>query len=131
MNENIIILVADDDEGSYVLIDLFLRRAGLKNKILRFYNGQETLDYLFNQNNNPDTKHVLLLDIRMPKVDGITVLEELKKSKKYSQMPVLMVTTSYDPQNVKKCEQLGCSEYLVKPIDNDFVEKVKQYLVSS
>ena len=131
IDDNVTIIVADDDEGSYVLINLFLRRSGLKNKIIRFFNGEETLNYLFNENHSSEEKYLILLDIRMPKVDGITVLEEIKKSEKYSDIPVLMVTTSYDPQNVERCKQLGCDEYIVKPIDTVFVEKVKQYLMAS
>ena len=131
MNDNTIILIADDDEGNVVLIKLFLRRAGIKNEIIRFYNGQETLDYLFGKNNKPDNNYLLLLDITMPKFDEITVLKKVKKNQKFAKMPVLMLTGSYDPHNIELCKQLGCNEYCIKPIDNVFVENVKKYLLSA
>ena len=75
-----VILIADDDAGHARLIEKNLQRAGLHNPILRFENGQDILDFLFGRGEGPkrmsDTPYLLLLDIRMPKVDGVEVLRQ-------------------------------------------------------
>jgi CheY-like chemotaxis protein len=56
----------------------------------------------------------------MPKMDGIEVLETLKKDELLKKIPVIMVTTSSDPKNIERCKELGCFGYVVKPLQNDF-----------
>ncbi len=131
MTRDVIILVADDDEGHARLIEKNLRRAGLQNEIRRFADGQEILDFLFRRGEAPgrddDTPYLLLLDIRMPKVDGVEVLRQLKADPELRKIPVSMLTTTDDPREVERCHGLGCSNYLVKPVDYDrFSEAMKQ-----
>lgn len=119
------ILIAEDDDGHAELIIENLRDAGINNKIVRFRDGQETLDFFFSPQQAPDTgKHrvhgqayMLLLDIRMPKVDGIEVLRQIKSDPELRKMPVLMLTTTDDPREIEKCYSLGCSCYITKPLD--------------
>ena len=131
MTRDVIILVADDDEGHARLIEKNLRRAGLQNEIRRFADGQEILDFLFGRGEgvirSADTPYLLLLDIRMPKVDGVEVLRQLKADPELRKVPVSMLTTTDDPREVERCHGLGCSNYLVKPVDYErFSEAMKQ-----
>ena len=131
MRREVVILVADDDDGHARLIEKNLTRVGLHNEIVRFANGQEILDFLFRRGDGrkrtPDTSYLLLLDIRMPKVDGVEVLRQLKQDPELRKIPVSMLTTTDDPREVERCHSLGCSNYLVKPVDYDkFAEAIKQ-----
>ncbi|RYD24344.1 MAG: response regulator [Verrucomicrobiaceae bacterium] len=119
-HSEVVILVADDDEGHVRLIEKNLRRAALVNRIERFEDGQEVLDYLFcrsSRHREKGTPYLLLLDIRMPKVDGLEVLRQLKHDMELRKIPVIMLTTTDDPQEVERCYLLGCSNYIVKPVD--------------
>ena len=131
IRREVVILVADDDDGHARLIEKNLTRVGLHNEIVRFANGQEILDFLFRRGDGrkraPDTSYLLLLDIRMPKVDGVEVLRQLKQDPELRKIPVSMLTTTDDPREVERCHSLGCSNYLVKPVDYDkFAEAITQ-----
>jgi CheY-like chemotaxis protein len=131
MSHEVVILVADDDAGHARLIEKNLQRAGLHNPVVRFENGQEILDFLFGQGTGakrtPGMPYLLLLDIRMPKVDGVQVLAQIKAEPSLRKMPVIMLTTTDDPREVARCHQLGCSSYLVKPVDYErFSDVIKQ-----
>ncbi len=131
MTRNVIILIADDDAGHARLIEKNLIRAGLFNKILRFEDGQEILDFLFRTGEGPkrsiDAAYFLLLDIRMPKVDGVEVLRHLKSDPELRKIPVSMLTTTDDPREVNRCHSLGCNNYIVKPVDYDkFSDAIRQ-----
>jgi CheY-like chemotaxis protein len=131
MKKEVIVLIAEDDDGHATLIERNLRRAGLLNEIVRFKDGQETLDFLFGKNKGPkckpDTAYMLLLDIRMPKVDGVEVLRQVKADKVLKKLPIIMITTTDDPREVEICHNLGCSSYITKPIEYDnFMEAVRQ-----
>jgi CheY-like chemotaxis protein len=126
-----VILVVEDDEGHARLIEKNLTRAGLHNDIQRFANGQAVLDFLFRQGPGPhrtfDKPYLLLLDIRMPQVDGIEVLRQVKADPELRKVPVIMLTTTDDPREVERCHQIGCSSYIVKPVDYDkFAEAIKR-----
>jgi CheY-like chemotaxis protein len=130
MTREVSILIADDDAGHARLIEKNLSRAGLHNPIRRFENGQEVLDFFFGKGNGPhrkaETPYLLLLDIRMPKVDGVEVLRQLKQSSGLRKVPVVMLTTTDDPREIDRCHGLGCNSYIVKPVDYDkFAETVK------
>jgi len=114
------ILLAEDDDGHALLVKSALRKAGFQNPVVRFCDGQEALDFLLGPEGplqNPNTPMVLLLDIRMPKVDGIQVLRRIRESAGFDAMPVVMVTTMDDPGEMTRCHRLGCNLYLVKPVD--------------
>jgi CheY-like chemotaxis protein len=118
----VVILVADDDAGHARLIEKNLRRAALGNRIERFEDGQQVLDFLFGRGTRkrePEMAYFLLLDIRMPKVDGVEVLRQLKQDPELRKIPVIMLTTTDDPREVERCHALGCSNYIVKPVDYD------------
>jgi len=119
------LLIAEDDDAHAVLIRSNLRRAGLTNRTLRFRDGQEVLDFLGDEGLVPGS-YLLLLDIRMPRVDGVEVLRTLKQSPVLRRIPVVMVTTTDDPAEVERCHDLGCSSYITKPVEYDkFVEAIR------
>lgn len=131
MTQEVVILVADDDNGHARLIEKNLQRAGLHNPVVRFENGQDVLDFLFaggeGARRKPDVPYLLLLDIRMPKVDGIEVLRRIKADPDLRKVHVSMLTTTDDPREVSRCHDLGCNNYLVKPVDYEkFAEAIKQ-----
>jgi CheY-like chemotaxis protein len=133
MNEvsgEVVILIAEDDDGHARLIEKNLSRAGLHNRIERFDNGQAVLDFLFRRGRGAwralDTPYLLLLDIRMPQVDGVEVLRQVKQDPQLRKVPVIMLTTTDDPREVERCHAIGCASYMVKPVDYEkFAEAIK------
>ncbi|PAW77309.1 MAG: hypothetical protein B9S27_08265 [Opitutia bacterium Tous-C8FEB] len=113
------ILIADDDEGHAILIRENLEAAGLRNPIRHFRDGQAVLDFLLRDPARADGPFLVLLDIRMPKVDGIEVLRRLKADANLRKIPVIMLTTTDDAREVTRCHELGCNVYLQKPVDYD------------
>lgn len=131
MNKEVIILLAEDDEGHAGLIRKNLDRAGIVNQILHFKDGQEIIDFLFRRGNGPhrvtEAAYVILLDIRMPKIDGTEVLRMIKADPELKKIPVIIVTTNDDPQEVTNCHNIGCNNYITKPIEYDkFVAAIRQ-----
>ncbi|NLH16563.1 MAG: response regulator [Phycisphaerae bacterium] len=121
MKKEFSIVVAEDDLGHYTLIQKNLFRMGFRSRILHFSDGQQVLDYLFLRGDGPhreiDKSYLLLLDIRMPKVDGIEVLRQVKADPELRTIPVIMLTTSDDENSIQQCRELGCVDYVVKPLD--------------
>lgn len=131
MTQEVVIIIAEDDAGHARLIEKNLTRVGLHNPIRRFENGQDVLDFLFQRGPGPhrknDTAYLLLLDIRMPKVDGVEALRQIKEDPFLRKLPVIMLTTTDDPREIERCHLLGCNSYIVKPVDYDkFAEAIKQ-----
>lgn len=131
MTQEVVIIIAEDDAGHARLIEKNLGRVGLHNPIQFFENGQEVLDFLFRRGPGPhrksDTAYLLMLDIRMPKVDGVETLRQVKEDDSLRKLPVIMLTTTDDPREIQRCHQLGCNSYIVKPVDYDkFAEAIKQ-----
>ena len=119
MKKELTIILAEDDEGHATLIKRNLKRSGLLNEIIHFKDGQETLDFLNNvkdKNGKNNLPSLLLLDIKMPKVNGIEVLRQVKQDPSLKKMPVIMITTTDDPRGkIATCHELGCSNYITKP----------------
>jgi len=131
IEDGMVIMVTEDDEGHALLITRNLRRAGIKNEILHFKHGQEVLDFLLQKGDVPrrtkNTPYLLLLDINMPNVDGIEVLRQIKQNEKLRKIPTIMVTTTDDPKEIEKCYELGCSVYITKPVSYEkFIDAIKR-----
>ena len=129
MNKDIIILIAEDDRGHFILTEHCLRRAGIENEIIQLTDGQEFFDYIYGNGKGPQLKpgqkYILLLDIRMPKVDGIQVLEKIKQDEDMKDIPVIIISTSDNPSYIQKCRELGCVEYIVKPLGQNLVDAIE------
>ncbi len=115
--KELIILIAEDDDGHAELIQQGLRDSGVCNEMLRFANGEEIWDFLSNREKNSNKTYLLLLDINMPLMDGVEVLEKMKQDEMLKKIPVIMLTTTDDPREVEKCYELGCNVYITKPVD--------------
>ena len=131
MNQEVVILIAEDDEGHAGLIRKNLFRAGIANRLLHFKDGQEVMDFLLRKGDGPQRQssvpYVLLLDIRMPRLDGVEVLAQVKTDPELCKLPVIMITTTDDPREVTQCHALGCSNYITKPLDYEsFVRAIRQ-----
>lgn len=130
MQNDVVILIAEDDLASFTLTKRCLVRAGIANEIKRFADGREILDFFFPDGGLSDfdnnRKYLLLLDIRMPKVDGLEVLDKMKRNDHLKDIPVIIVTTSDAPENVHRCHNLGCDHYIVKPITEKFLEVIEE-----
>jgi CheY-like chemotaxis protein len=121
------ILIVDDDEGHAILIRENLEAAGLRNRIEHFSDGQAILDFFARRPVNGSDSYLVLLDIRMPKVDGIEVLRRIKSDPELSRLPIIMLTTTDDSREVERCYELGCSVYIQKPVDYDrFAEAIRR-----
>ena len=131
MHKEVVILLAEDDEGHAGLIRKNLTRGHILNELLHFKDGQEILDFLFQIGDGPQRQpgasYVLLLDIRMPKIDGTEVLVQVKTDPELRKIPVIMITTTDDPREVERCHAMGCNNYITKPVDYDkFVNSIRQ-----
>ncbi len=125
----ITILIAEDDDGHAELIEKHLRRSGIVNSIIRTRDGQDTLDRVYGEGpytqQGPLEAFILLLDINMPKLSGPDVLRKIRSNVTTFRVPVFMLTTTENPVEIQHCYELGCNEYIVKPVDYEvFVETI-------
>lgn len=121
------ILIVDDDEGHAILIRENLEAAGLPNRIEHFRDGQALLDFFSGHPPECAGSYLVLLDIRMPKIDGIEVLRRLRANARLGRLPVIMLTTTDDTREVERCYALGCNVYIQKPVDYDrFAEAIRR-----
>jgi len=130
MNEDMVILIAEDDAGHFQLIKKNLWLACVNNDILLFKDGRQILDFLLKTGDGPhmdETKqYIVLLDVRMPRVDGLDVLKKMKEDERLRKIPVIMLTTTGESGMIEESYNLGCSCYMVKPVDyHRFMEAVQ------
>ena len=121
------ILMAEDDDGHARLVQERFESVGVYNPIVRFKDGKETWEFLSGTGVEAGKAYLLLLDIRMPGLDGIEVLRRVKQDARLKNMPVIMLTTTDDPKEISVCYELGCNNYLTKPVEFEkFAEVVKR-----
>jgi CheY-like chemotaxis protein len=114
------ILLVEDDPDDAELTLRALRRSGLSNEIVVARDGQEALDLLFGEGASADRAAmpgVILLDLKLPRVDGLEVLRRIKGDVRTSAIPTVVLTSSMDLQDVVGCYELGVNSYIVKPVD--------------
>ncbi len=126
--ETVTIVVVEDDDGHATLVERNLRRAGLNNPVIRLRDGQEAVDHFFGPHGQQHASDcVLLLDINMPRIDGVDVLRRLKSDPSTSSIPTIMLTTTDDPREINRCYQLGCNVYITKPVEYEaFIEAIRR-----
>ncbi|MBN2125804.1 MAG: response regulator [Deltaproteobacteria bacterium] len=126
------ILLVEDDEAHAELTKRAIRKAGNANRIDIVSDGEEALDYLFNRGNYADENRfpspgLILLDIKLPGLDGIEVLKAIKEDAKLRQIPVIMLTTSEREEDISLSYRHHANSYLTKPVGfKEFEEKVRQ-----
>jgi len=126
MRKNPRILIAEDDEGQAFLLKKRLSRIYINRKIIHFINGNELLEYVkkLTVTNFKENPCLLLLDLRMPNMDGIEVLRNLAESKKLQYIKTIIITTSDNPEDIALCYSFGCSNYITKPVDFNKLSEV-------
>ena len=126
------ILLVEDNMNDAELTIRELKRSHLANNMFHVKNGEEALDFIFAQNkyerkrNGSCALKVILLDINMPKVNGIEVLEKLKSNEKTKDIPVVVLTSSQESTDIQRCYKLGANSYIAKPVSFDaFTHAIK------
>ncbi|MGV2287336.1 response regulator [Trinickia sp. YCB016] len=130
-SQSVSIILIEDDDGHATLIQRNLRRAGLTNGFIRLTDGQEAIDYFFGDDarfeHDALSAPVILLDLKMPRIDGLEVLRRLKTDPRTASLPVIMLTTTDDPREIERCYELGCNVYVTKPVESEaFIEAVRR-----
>jgi CheY-like chemotaxis protein len=131
MNELKRILLAEDDPRDIELTLAALSENKLVNDVVVVRDGEEALDYLYRRGrfaSRPEGQPVVvLLDLKMPKVDGIEVIRQLKSDEKMRTLPLVVLTSSRESRDLEECYRLGVNAFVVKPVHfGAFVEAVKE-----
>jgi len=124
-----IIVVEDNPDHTRMIIRTLKKRSNLMNEIIHFSNGQEVLDFIFKMQEEKTTKQLhpilILLDVKMPIKNGFEVLEAIRSEKHCINIPVVMLTTTANSEDVARALKLGANDYIVKPLKYDeFTEKI-------
>jgi DNA-binding response OmpR family regulator len=125
------ILMVEDDPKDVELSMTALEDYNLVNEVVVASDGEEALDYLFCrgrfQDRSSDNPAVILLDLKLPKVDGLEVLKEIKSDAKLKMIPVVVLTSSKEEKDMVTSYKLGVNAYVVKPVDfHEFVNAIKE-----
>ncbi len=123
------ILLVEDNPSDLELTLHALKRHNLANRIQIVRDGAEALEFLFGPDGNTVDyiPRVILLDLKLPKVDGLEVLQKIKGNPKTQAIPVVVLTSSREERDLVESYRLGVNSYIVKPVDfNQFIDAVKQ-----
>ncbi len=126
-NEVEIILVEDNPDDAALTMRAF-KSHKLGNSLVHLKDGQEAFDYIFHGKEFhgrqfTDRPKVILLDLKMPKINGIEVLERVKGDSTTKHIPVVILTSSEEDPDIKRCYELGANSYIVKPVEFDNFSK--------
>jgi CheY-like chemotaxis protein len=121
----------EDDEGHARLIERNIRRSGVNNEVVPFTNGTAALRYLLGSDGSAlDRKGealLVLLDLNLPDMTGIDILRRVKQNKYLKCTPVVVLTTTDDQLEIKRCYELGCNVYITKPVNYEsFANAIRQ-----
>ena len=124
MNNGVEIVLVEDDPNDAELIIRVLKKHNLSNKIIHLKDGAEALDFLlargaYAQRTNCRTPKVVLLDLKLPKLNGIEVLQQIKSNERTKNVPVVVLTSSKEERDLKEAYELGVNSYVTKPINFD------------
>jgi two-component system response regulator len=131
MEEKMILLVEDNPDDEALTLRAF-RKNNIKNEIVVAHDGQEALDFLFcrgayAERDPQDFPEIILLDLKLPKVDGLEVLRQIRTDPRTRLLPVVILTSSKEEQDLIEGYSRGANSYVRKPVDfNQFVEAVRQ-----
>lgn len=123
-NTPLTVLYVEDDPAHAEIALRNLKKNKIDNSIVHVGDGQQAMDYLLHQGRfalpeSSPRPHLILLDLRLPKVDGLEVLQMIKREQELQSIPIVILTTSGNDADIAKAYQLGANSYLVKPIDFD------------
>lgn len=130
MNTRPILLVEDNPDDEALALRAF-HKLNISNKVVVARDGVEALDYLFgtgpHAETNPPTPALVLLDLKLPRIDGLEVLQRIRDHEKTQILPVVILTSSREEQDIVQGYNLGANSYVRKPVDyNEFVQAVSQ-----
>ncbi len=121
------ILLIEDNPSDAELTMRALKKANLANNLVHLKDGAEALEFIFGVNGgdelNPVRPRIILLDLKMPRVDGIEVLKKIKSNELTRKIPVVILTSSKEHPDVDACYALGANSYIVKPVEFDNFHK--------
>lgn len=121
--KEVTIVMIEDDEGHARLIEKNVRRAGVHNEIVPFTLGGKALDFILGEKRdgvaNQDRYLLVLLDLNLPDMSGIDILQQIKSNEHSRAVPVVVLTTTDDEREIQKCYDLGANVYITKPVDYD------------
>ena len=125
------IIMIEDDEGHARLIEKNIRRAGVANEIIPFVNGTSALEFLMGEDGtgavNKGRQLLVLLDLNLPDMTGVDILEKVKTNEHTRRSPVVVLTTTDDQREIQRCYDLGANVYITKPVDYDgFANAIRQ-----
>jgi CheY-like chemotaxis protein len=125
------IVMVEDDEGHARLIEKNVRRAGVNNHIIPFANGTAALDFLLGEDRSGEVSRnrylLILLDLNLPDMSGIDILEKVKSNTHTKRLPVIILTTTDDEREIQRCYDLGANVYITKPVDyENFAHAIRQ-----
>jgi CheY-like chemotaxis protein len=125
------ILLVEDDPKDVELTLTALEAYNLANEVVVTRDGQEALDYLYCRGRfntrSTDNPAVLLLDLKLPKIDGLEVLQQIKSDERLKMIPVVVLTSSHEEKDMMRSYKLGVNAYVVKPVDfHEFVNAIKE-----
>jgi CheY-like chemotaxis protein len=131
MTTPVVIVMIEDDEGHARLIERNIRRSGVNNEIKPFMDGTSAVNYLFGKDGSGiDHKGqalLILLDLNLPDTTGIEILRQVKENKYLKSTPVVVLTTTDDSHEIKRCYELGCNVYITKPVNYEsFANAIRQ-----
>jgi DNA-binding response OmpR family regulator len=131
LNKTVEILLVEDNDNDAEMALRALKKNNISNKVTRLKDGEEALDFLFCKGdyegrNIHNLPKVILLDLKMPKVDGLEVLKAVRSNKDTEKVPIVMLTSSREERDVVEGYKLGVNSFIVKPVEfNTFMEAVK------
>lgn len=123
------IVMIEDDEGHARLIEKNIRRAGIFNTLKHFADGASAIEFLFESADGPSRNGpaLILLDLNLPDMNGVDILTRIKGDDHLKRMPVVVLTTTDDRQEIQRCYDLGCNVYITKPVDYEgFADAIRQ-----
>jgi DNA-binding response OmpR family regulator len=125
------IIMIEDDEGHARLIERNIRRSGVNNEIVPFSNGTDAVRYLFGSDGtglaHKGRAILILLDLNLPDMSGIEILRRIKDNKYLKASPVVVLTTTDDSEEIKRCYEFGCNVYITKPVNYEsFANAIRQ-----
>ncbi len=129
-HKTVTILLVEDDDGHARLLEKNLRRGGVLNRLVRVCDGQEALDYVSRTGQYQDATAyplpgIVLLDVRMPRLDGFEVLAQMKNNPGLLKIPIIMLTSTDNQKEINRAYELGANGYVVKPVGVEaFIDRV-------
>jgi CheY-like chemotaxis protein len=123
------IILVEDNMDDAALVIRALKKNNLANKLVHLKDGAEALDFIFGNQTDAEIENhnlsprVMLLDLKMPKVNGMEVLEKVKSDPRTKSIPIVVLTSSAEDPDIKRCYQLGANSYIVKPVEFDNFSK--------